>query len=962
VYRDEWGTPHVYGADFRAMAFAFGYAQAQDHLEPMLAAYRVANGRAAEAFGEPFAESDAFALKMGHAALAHRVFDGLDPVTQDLCEGFATGVNAWLVEHPERAPVWADGARPEDPLALLHCYLMSFAPFDLEGPYHRSRAAVSGNAWAVGPPRSETAEALLVINPHTAYDGPFQWYEAHLACGDMNVAGATLFGLPVILQGHNAVLGWALAPNEPDFADVYIEPPLNVRRDPKSVMRRSFPGPEVAMQHLLATSARTFFVATPDGPVPREVVCFDTPRGPLIDVQGSRLFSYQVGGYGDFGTMAQLVDMARAQDLPSFEDAVAMHQLPCFHILYADREGNISYLYNVKVGDKFVAEGPPPPPQEAQEGEEQAPEAEPPPLIDWTIPLPAAAPLFAWGEVIAVEDLPSVTNPASGYLQACGNPPWAVTDGLAMAPEDFPPWFAQDLDSFRARRVRRLLRMGKRSFRDCQTMLYDVVVPFAAGAVPQLVALAEARADFVANAHPDLAVGIDLLDTWNRLAETNSVGMTFFHAWWSHLRMQAPEVYRSDGELFEAFAAKAPDVTGVALEAAAEAARLLRNEHQSLSVPWGEVHTVRRGTREVPMPGAMTGEPVFTASDFIYDNRKWRVTYGYGFAMVVAFGDKPRAVSVAPFGASENPASPHFADQLDLMAERRFKVTRFDHEDVQRHAASARGRVLYLRPQGVEAVVTLHAEAPVEARLETSTASPTELPEGLVPFTLFVEVQKSPRETAVDTQLQVYIPPVLCARAHLEHLAIHAYDAVQGWARLEPQQLDTEQRTFTGFDNGHRRTYAVLGPQRYRVTRLPIPGASPSSSSSPSPTPSPPTPEPPEETPPVATESLGSPPIPAVEASPERPDGASGGRVFWGAPEKVRRLPRLSPPGAPEGPPIEGDRPPEIDITPLVEEQEDTEGEGPEVPEGAPRVQRNFNLDLLPQEKSSPRQGGRKGR
>jgi len=85
LYRDEWGVPHVYARDPRALAFAFGYAQAEDHLEPMLFAYRVANGRAAEIAGEPYANSDAFSISMGHARLAVAALDVVDPVTRDLC-------------------------------------------------------------------------------------------------------------------------------------------------------------------------------------------------------------------------------------------------------------------------------------------------------------------------------------------------------------------------------------------------------------------------------------------------------------------------------------------------------------------------------------------------------------------------------------------------------------------------------------------------------------------------------------------------------------------------------------------------------------------------------------------------------------------------------------------------------------------------------------------------------------
>ena len=129
LYRDEWGVPHVFADTPRAMAFAFGYAQAEDHLEAMLMAYRVVNGRAAEVLGEDLAPSDEFSLKMGHGELAEAALSVADGLTVDLCEGFTLGVNAWIVEHRNRVPAWVDGVRPADPLALLHAYLMSMAPF-----------------------------------------------------------------------------------------------------------------------------------------------------------------------------------------------------------------------------------------------------------------------------------------------------------------------------------------------------------------------------------------------------------------------------------------------------------------------------------------------------------------------------------------------------------------------------------------------------------------------------------------------------------------------------------------------------------------------------------------------------------------------------------------------------------------------------------------------------------------
>lgn len=820
IYRDEWGVPHIYADDVRSLAFAFGYAQAEDHLEPMLLAYRVANGTAAEVAGEAMAASDEFSLKMGHALLAQAAFEQADPLTRDLCEGFSLGANAWIVEHPDGVPAWADGVRPADILALMHCYLMSMAPLDMAATWRRDPASVSGNAWAVAPPRSESGKPMLVVNPHTAYDGPFQWYEAHLVCEDMNVAGGTLFGLPVILQGHNPVLGWAMTPNQPDFADVYIESPLTFEQDDESKKKVNDslqPLEERMMQLLLLNHERPYMVNTPGGVVERSTACMTTSRGPVMGTLAGRMCSWHIGGYYDFGALVQLVEMARADCLEAFRAAIGMQQLPCFHIVYGDQGGNIAYLYNAKTGirTEFIKKEGTPVAEEA--GGAEAPFV----VIDWGSPLPSEASVYQWGGIFPADVLPSVVNPEAGYVQACGNPPWAAVEKAGIAPENLPPWLVLDRDTARAQRVRSLLSMGKRSFRDCQAMLYDVVVPFAVDAVPKLLRLAEQRPDYVANAHPDLHIGLDVLKSWNYLADTNSTGMTFFQAWWTALRAQAPEgaPWYRDAVLYDAFRSD-PAMEDAALDAATEAARMMRNEFQTLTVPWGDAHTVRRGKREVAVPGAAAGEPIVTASDYVYESRKWPVTYGYGFAMVVAFGDQPEAVSVVPFGASENADSPHFDDQLDLFAQRRFKIARFQFEDIQRNTASARGKILHLRPRGAEALFTLRATAPIEARVTASPETKGTLPEGLVPFTLYMQVEKVPRVITTETRVEVYIPPVLCAGADLSHLGLYACGSDLLWAPLEGQELNEEARTITATDQAGPRYYAVLGPEQYRATRM----------------------------------------------------------------------------------------------------------------------------------------------
>ncbi|MCP4641423.1 MAG: penicillin acylase family protein [bacterium] len=802
VYRDEWGVPHVTADNVLALAFAFGYAQADDHLEGMLMAYRVANGRAAEVYGEPLAESDAFALKMAHARLAAEALIQAEPITRDLCEGFALGVNAWMIEHPRALPDWAEGVSPADILALWHCYVTSFAPFDLPDMYHRPPAAASGNAWAIAPQRSASGAAILAINPHTTYNGPFAWYEAHLTVGTYDMMGATLFGLPVIVQGHNGFLGWALTPNQPDLADIYTAPSDEIPANQGDLDKLA---KAAALPLQIATSGQPYYVRTASGNMEqRSVPVFVSPIGPIVGQYRGAYCAYRVGGYREFGFLNQFIEMGSARSLDQFQAAISMRQIPCFHITYADQAGNLFYVYNVTTGVRPSPEG-----AGDISGDEPMVVS-----IDWTRPLPSERLEYAWGKTVPLDTLPYMINPPAGFIQACGNPPWGATASPGFGPESWPEWFARDKDTFRAQRVRWLLGLGTRTFDEAQAMLFDVLAPFAMEAVPRLVEAADAQPAWMAQAHPDLPQAIEILRGWNYVAEPTSEGMTLFHAWWGAFGAISPSGWSTSD--FDAAVRRNPQAMQVTLlQAADEAARFMRNEFQSVAVPWGEAHVLRRGDRVVGMPGSLSGEPVLAASAERFQDGVWETEYGYGYAMAVEFGERVSAVSVSPFGTSEDPESPHFDDQLDLMIDRRMKPAFFLQEDLLRHAVSGYGRIVRLGAKGMEGRFTVRSAAPVQAHVTTTTEAPSPLPTGLVPFSVYASLHCDRTDARTAMEVEIVVPEVLCPAESLHQLAIHAYDAAQGWQLLQSQRLDGTRRMFVARD-GAPRTYAVLGPEALR--------------------------------------------------------------------------------------------------------------------------------------------------
>ena len=79
---------------------------------------------------------------------------------------------------------------------------------------------------------------------------------------------------------------------------------------------------------------------------------------------------------------------------------------------------------------------------------------------------------------------------------------------------------------------------------------------------------------------------------------------------------------------------------------------------------------------------------------------KSTVTFGSSFRMLVELGNGPaRAWSCLPFGNSDDPTSPHYADQMPLAARRQYRPFPFARPDIEATAKSHR-ELAFLPPEG----------------------------------------------------------------------------------------------------------------------------------------------------------------------------------------------------------------------------------------------------------------------
>ncbi|MEM7230839.1 MAG: penicillin acylase family protein, partial [Planctomycetota bacterium] len=296
-----------------------------------------------------------------------------------------------------------------------------------------------------------------------------------------------------------------------------------------------------------------------------------------------------------------------------------------------------------------------------------------------------------------------IENPASGYLQSCNSTPFYTTDEGNPSIGDFPSYMGEDWkeDKRRSKVSRRLLReMRNITFEEFEKKAFDTTVYWALVQLPRL------RREFqkLKETHPDLAAKaapyFEHFDGWDYRMEHDSTQGSLCLAWYW-------ELYGTGypGETIKSKFRKEPHLK---FQALIDAAAALKKFHNDWKVPYGKIHRLQRHADvadfyQIPFDDKLPSVPcvgapgplgvVFTVYytpsivvPFVRRMRNHYAIVGTSYLSVVEFGDKIRARSALPYGASANPESPHFDDQAKLFSERRLKPAYFYWDDVMKHA------------------------------------------------------------------------------------------------------------------------------------------------------------------------------------------------------------------------------------------------------------------------------------
>jgi len=130
IRRDTFGVPHIVGETEAAVAFGFGYAQAEDHAAEMARRFLAARGDAAKHLGPSYLDNDLAMRRWDNIGESRRAMASLDRTFREVLEGFAAGYNLYVRGHRGTLPPWVAEITGADALALTH----TDAPNDAASP------------------------------------------------------------------------------------------------------------------------------------------------------------------------------------------------------------------------------------------------------------------------------------------------------------------------------------------------------------------------------------------------------------------------------------------------------------------------------------------------------------------------------------------------------------------------------------------------------------------------------------------------------------------------------------------------------------------------------------------------------------------------------------------------------------------------------------------------------------
>lgn len=709
IFYDNYGIPHIQSKNRSDLYKMFGYAVAQDRMFQIQLQKMIASGRLSEWFGEKTIDTDTtiriLGIKHYTTEWYKRNKSKLNPQLLEDLNSWLLGVNSCIKTCPKPLELVLLRKDPEeinveDVLAFSGIMSFSFSKAyyidaistklfhilnnsdfkDFIGEDLPVTKKVSLNtksnlqaktiseldsnqllpqidgsqSWVISPQKSESGFATLANDPHIAYSNPGVWYEAHLKSNDFELYGYFIPIIPFALIGNNTLKAWALTMSNSDEIDlIQLDHAIPFTNRPETILVRNKPAVTVSVKDSVY------------GPVINQILKTKEP---------DTIMSWDYFRDDNF-VVETFFDLANAEKIGQFYEALKKGRAPGLNISWADHEGNIAW----KILGYFPKRQ----------------------VKHWIIKNESESEEITSSSMknsVNDHDIPQVENPAQGYiLSANQKPPFHYNETLISGYWD---------SSERYNTLNKVFNESKKiSIEDQQNMFnlneFDG---------------AKLRLKKMLNSLPKNSNQKELiteLENWDGYATSNNTGIGFYYAWVEEIGKILLTEKLTDSELeqicstssYWKFIIRVIDLplsnwwNNKYSEILQNSFTITQNKFQNMYGPmnnwkWEKIHQL---TVEHPMGKAKILSPIFNLGPypveggFLIPNAyrhklcsgNFNVTSGASTRRIVDFKNPKDTLGILPTGNSGVIFSPHYKDQVQLYLNGKLRSQTLDWEKIK---------------------------------------------------------------------------------------------------------------------------------------------------------------------------------------------------------------------------------------------------------------------------------------
>ena len=644
IVRDQYGVPHIYGKTDAEVAYGLAWAHSEDDFKTIQQGYLAGNGLLSKHIGINGAGADLITQVIESKETVNKLFHTLSPEFVKVLEGYSAGMNKYAETYPEKVLVkklFPITPRKMARYSFLQLFIANGADRLVRNVFENNvnsdfiyQNEMNGsNAIALNSNKTGKKETFLAINPHQPFDGPTSWYEAHLISEEgTNIIGATFAGAPCILIGVNKHLAWTHTVNYPDKADIFKLQMHPKKKGVYLVDKKEFK---------LETKKAKAYIKILGIPIKVSRKFYKSIYGPTLKNK-SGYYSIRTPSLYNIKSLEQWWKMNKAKSFSEFYEIIKTRNLPGYNIGYADKNDTIFYISNGIIPKRDER-------------------------YNWRGVVPGNTKKTLWTEYYNIEDLPQVINPKSGFIYNANHSPFKSTsENENPKAENFSKTMGYELyDNNRSTRLLQLIEShDKIDFETFREIKNDRTFP-----TPMNYNFVDINNVFemVPENYPEFAELLESIQSWDRTADADSYGAGTYAMFY----YQANKYYKS--YINKKYSKEL--IADILLEVKSK----MLNDFKTTKVKLGDFQKLVRGDKEIPIFGL---PDVITAMRGVtHENGKIKISHGESYVGLVRFTENgPEYESVSPYGTSDDPNSPHYGDQMEMLSEFKTKKMTFDRD------------------------------------------------------------------------------------------------------------------------------------------------------------------------------------------------------------------------------------------------------------------------------------------